>query len=90
MKWQPIETAPTDGTAVLLLIDDGDFPLDDCNPCISIGSYGTEGGPEYDPTWCFAGWNWCQDLYVRGNGTPTHWMPLPAIRPIYPAGTTVY
>ena len=79
MKWQPIETAPTDGTAVLLLIDDGDFPLDDCNPCISIGSYGTEGGPEYDPTWCFAGWNWCQDLYVRGNGTPTHWMPLPAI-----------
>lgn len=78
-KWLPIETAPTDGTSVLLLVMDGDYPLNDCNPCVSIGSYGTEGGPEYDPTWCFAGWHWCQDLYVRGNGTPTHWMPLPAV-----------
>lgn len=75
--WQPIETAPKDGTSVLLLIGDADHALHDDTYAVSIGSYGVEGGPEYDPTWNFAGWCWTHDHYTRGEGTPTHWMPLP-------------
>ncbi len=77
--WQPIESAPKDGTSVLLLIDpqDSAHSLHDDSFVVSIGSYGVEGGAEVDPTWCFAGWSWSHDEYVRGKGTPTHWMPLP-------------
>ncbi len=77
--WQPIESAPKDGTSVLLLIDpqDSAHSLHDDSFVVSIGSYGVEGGAEVDPTWCFAGWSWSHDEYVRGKGTPTHWQPLP-------------
>ena len=34
--WQPIETAPKDGTFLLLALDDGDFPI--------VGGFDTEGG----------------------------------------------
>ena len=76
--WLPIETAPKDGTTVLLLVADGEHNLQDEDPGITIGSFGVEGGPEEDPTWHFAGWSWYQDYYCRGTGTPTHWQPLPA------------
>lgn len=77
LTWLPIETAPLDGTSVLLLIKDAEHPLQDSNTSVSIGSYGVNGGLEEDPEWCFAGWCWCHDHYVRGEGVPTHWMPLP-------------
>lgn len=76
--WRPIETAPLDGTDVLLLIECPENPLHNDSPSVSIGAYGVDGGRERDPTWCFAGWDWCQDKYVRGGGNPTHWMPLPS------------
>jgi hypothetical protein len=78
-RWRPIETAPKDGSSVLLLVEDSDYPLEDERATATIGAYGTEGGAEFDQTWNFAGWDWCQDCYVRGNGTPTHWMPLPPV-----------
>lgn len=77
-RWRPISTAPLDGSTVLLLIDSPEHALNDDLYSVSIGSYGVDGGPENDPTWHFAGWDWCHDSYCRGGGTPTHWMPLPA------------
>ncbi|HCZ48394.1 MAG TPA: hypothetical protein DCZ11_05265 [Gammaproteobacteria bacterium] len=75
--WRPIETAPLNGDDVLLLIEQPENPLHNASRSVSIGAYGVDGGRENDPTWCFAGWDWCADKYVRGGGTPTHWMPLP-------------
>lgn len=78
-QWLDMHTAPTDGTAILLLIEDGEHPLQDDGPNVTIGSYGVEGGPEIDPTWHFAGWCWHQDDYCRGSGVPVGWMPLPGV-----------
>lgn len=78
--WMPIETAPKDGTPVLLLIaetDDSNF-MEDALLGRTIGMYGVNGGPEVDPTWSFPGWNWCGDEFENGRGTPIKWQPLPA------------
>ena len=61
-EWQPIETAPKDGT-VFLGYKLGQFrecykvPRDDCD------------------MWCFGGTSGADDLFP--NIKPTHWMPLP-------------
>ena len=61
-QWQPIETAPKDGT-VFLGYKLGQFrecykvPRDDCD------------------MWCFGGTSGADDLFP--NIKPTHWMPLP-------------
>ena len=61
-EWQPIETAPKDGT-VFLGYKLGQFrecykvPRDDCD------------------MWCFGGVSGADDLFP--NIKPTHWMPLP-------------
>ena len=78
-EWQPMESAPLDGTTVLLLIQDSEYPLTDDSVSVSLGAYGTKGGPEYDPTWSFAGWDWEQDVFREGGGTPIGWMPQPEV-----------
>ena len=61
-EWQPIDTAPKDGT-VFLGYKLGQFrecykvPRDDCD------------------MWCFGGTSGADDLFP--NIKPTHWMPLP-------------
>ncbi len=79
VTWQPMETAPLDGTTVLLLIADSEHPLTDNTVSVSLGAYGTKGGPEFDQTWSFAGWDWCQDVFREGGGTPIRWMPQPEV-----------
>jgi hypothetical protein len=64
MKWQPIETAPKDGTRILLFIEDQ----------VIEGHWDDSW-----PMWCTAylsshGCGCCSS----SNEEPTHWMPLPA------------
>ena len=85
MDWQPIETAPKDGTWVL--ITGGDVTA----AFLSSDPHDLSGGPVvvayFDPAvnygddekeeggWLYAYWdsNWRSSFEA-----PTHWMPLPA------------
>lgn len=68
MKWQPIETAPKDGTEILLYEEWG----------VTIGSYRTDDNfPEGAPLWLD---NSYDDFSIGLASRPvsaTHWMPLP-------------
>ena len=65
-KWRPIESAPKDGTRVLLYTAGGDG--EDEDRTIAEGSWGKD--PWMVNTWCMEG----------GDFWPgaTHWRPLPA------------
>ncbi|WP_419902103.1 DUF551 domain-containing protein [Kiloniella sp.] len=66
--WQPIETAPKDGTHVLVMTDKGYFAV--------AYPYQRKGSRCYN--WDAVGQD--RDSYTDGNcldGEPTHWMPLP-------------
>lgn len=64
MNWKPIETAPKDGTIVLLGWDD------DCH-IPSVGCFNVNKGLWY----CDRQWRW-EDGHMK-ECPPTHWMPLP-------------
>lgn len=68
-EWQPIETAPRDGTKVLLIVV-GYEP--------AVGAY-YERGWDYQEEGDFVQeahyTEWCE---TTGPWEPTHWMPLPA------------
>lgn len=81
-QWQPIETAPKDGTLILL----GRHPLEDCE-AISVPGFWQEGWEDsIDDMGCFVD---CQfdvfhpprrfgnPKYQTEGSQPTHWMPLP-------------
>ncbi|AVS75643.1 hypothetical protein [Paracidovorax cattleyae] len=71
----PMETAPKDGTMVLLLVEhDGTSFEDSDEPGWTIGfnNLGNTG----EDTWQFAGWDWCQDNYTQGVGKPVAWLPM--------------
>lgn len=81
MKWQPIETAPRDGTTVLLAapgrVTAGEWHLEqwptECEYHSSTGEYlgQHETGECIDAGWC----SW--DGGFTDVAQPTHWMPLP-------------
>jgi hypothetical protein len=63
--WQPIETAPRDGTRIIAAEPDGGWIIDICVWCKTphvplYGFHFTAGDPE--------NWDMC---------SPTHWMPMP-------------
>jgi len=70
MEWQPIETAPKDGTRILIY-----FPAS-CVRCrgirveesVFIGHWHQPGNPQQIGFW--TGWG-------SSRRTATHWMPLP-------------
>jgi hypothetical protein len=81
-EWQPIETAPKDGTVIDLWVD-GEFagrrascywgkPWHDCG----------EHGRYCDSEWHDLDNGWVDDLNMPlrslDDREPTHWMPLPA------------
>lgn len=73
--WQPIETAPKDGTRILLHLrqdEEGDY--------VRIGYWGKWNG--HLSTWCLAEGD--------GDDNPTHWQPLPERpAPVFQPGDTI-
>lgn len=68
MEWQPIETAPRDGTQVLLFgKQDPHEMVNFTGPLIFSGYHDV-----VDDAWCSTGTTWQGPFY-----TATHWMPLP-------------
>lgn len=73
-EWQPIETAPKDGTWVLLYFDGWDRPdVYEGQPTIYAGQWSTENHWRESGDW-YVDWH---DLTQYHIGPPTHWMPLP-------------
>ena len=69
--WQPIETAPRDGTWVLLAGGSIEYGWDgDSAPAVVAGQC-VRPDPE---CWQFA---WYDGGYYGEYENPTHWMPLP-------------
>lgn len=71
MIWQPIETAPRDGTEIIGL-------------GLMIGDYGYT--PDHTTwtgiSWCVNGWQTTKPQGRHFCGfVPTHWMPLPHTHP---------
>ena len=81
MEWQPIETAPRDGTPILLFYPEG----------IWDSSLDAEPGSTF-PDWAVMRWDvewgkrapeadYCWRGYYEATtpkGKPTHWLPIPA------------
>ena len=76
MEWRPIDSAPRDGTWLLVtggMVED-DHACGDCSPAVAVrwdtvGMYGVGGEwmvTPYDSN--------CASIRYEG---PTHWMPLP-------------
>ena len=69
-EWQPIETAPKDGTRILIYQPEGQWKSrrDRRLEYIDTAYWHTPGNPEHPGYWC---------AYVLCVYRPTHWMPLP-------------
>lgn len=63
--WRNIETAPKDGTAIMILFEDSDIP--------SIARWDDARGMDYYPCWVVT---WDGHHFGKFD-RPTHWMPLP-------------
>jgi hypothetical protein len=69
MDWRPIETAPKDGTRILL----------GCSGMVIIGSWSEEKYARRSrPYWTNDAEHWRGVLSTRGN-QPKYWMPLPML-----------
>jgi hypothetical protein len=69
-EWQPIKTAPRDGTRVWLFDPD----TEEC-----VGSYASTDLPQNHPDY-WEGWVYAEEILINHCATdpvPTHWMPIP-------------
>ena len=74
MEWQPIETAPKDGTWILVYGDGTDDEAEQRK--VAVAQYTNYlNGSTYDKFWWQFAW-YDGGYYGRFDG-PTHWMPLP-------------
>jgi len=69
-EWQPIETAPRDGTQILLFVS---------GSRIEIGSWHVDRGysGNEEPTWLKNDYDDSSTGYASTPLTPLYWMPLP-------------
>jgi hypothetical protein len=76
MTWQPIETAPKDGTKLLLFYPNLNYP-------IRLGHYSKSEHREHDKiTYQNEGWVAGGFSFGRKDPVPSHWMPLPGPPPL--------
>ena len=76
--WQPLATAPKDGTVVRLLVNFTEHPLedDDAKPLVTIGGNSLDNTGE--DRWQFVGWSWIHDCFTDGEGEVIGWLPMVA------------
>lgn len=72
--WRDMETAPTDGTMVRLLVEFDEHSTEDAEQAITIGANNLDNDEE--DAWRFAGWCWTHDHFTEGKGTPVGWLPM--------------
>lgn len=76
IAFNPIETAPKDGSLLRLLVQFTENPMEDDTVTeqvtIGMNNLANTGIDE----WQFAGWCWAHDRFTQGEGTPRAWLPL--------------
>jgi hypothetical protein len=79
--WLPIETAPKDGTLLLLLIKETEISKDSLDD-VFTGDYSRTIGinnldNDEQDRWQIVGWDWCHSIFVDKEETPSYWKPFP-------------
>jgi hypothetical protein len=73
--WNPMSTAPRDGSIIRLLVEFEEHQLEDHE-----APQHTIGCNQFDNTdvdeWQFVGWCWTHDHFTDGKGKPVGWLPF--------------
>jgi len=80
MEWQPIETAPKDGTPIILFggrVTAGHWEAERWP--VSAEYHGSTGEylGQFETGECIEAWWYSEDGGFDSESQPTHWMPLP-------------
>lgn len=76
-EWQPIETAPKDGTPILLWSEDAEIDAFNDHPKWGNVVLDYKSPPSFPFVGFWTQYGWQLAHYSAFNYSPTHWMPLP-------------